>query len=177
MVIQPDGKIVASGMADAMFVLVRVTPLGMLDATFGSGGIVQTQIGSSVNDMAHAIALQQDGKIVVAGYSISMNINSPQVFALVRYNNSAVMSSSSAYISSASIFPNPALDIITMSWNAISVERTISIYSVTGDLLVVQHVAGETKTQIDVSGFSNGAYVIVVEDGASRFTTKLMVAH
>jgi len=41
---------------------------GSLDTTFGSGGKVRTALGSS-DDAAFAAAIQQDGKIVTAGYS------------------------------------------------------------------------------------------------------------
>ena len=41
---------------------------GSLDTTFGTDGIVATSIGSGA-DYANAIAIQSDGKIVVAGYS------------------------------------------------------------------------------------------------------------
>ncbi|HZJ13941.1 MAG TPA: hypothetical protein VFD27_02780, partial [Chthoniobacteraceae bacterium] len=41
---------------------------GDLDPTFGNGGKVTTAIGSG-NDRGSSVALQSDGKIVVAGYS------------------------------------------------------------------------------------------------------------
>ncbi len=55
---------------------------GNLDATFSTAGIVATAIGT-VNDVAQAVAIQADGKIVVAGYSFN---GSYDHFALVRYN-------------------------------------------------------------------------------------------
>ncbi len=74
--IQPDGKILAAGEIayGAAFGLVRYNPNGTLDATFGDAGIVATDIAPSG---AYAIALQADGKIVVAGGG--------RRFALVRY--------------------------------------------------------------------------------------------
>jgi uncharacterized delta-60 repeat protein len=74
--IQPDGKIVVAGEASfaASFGLVRYTPDGALDATFGGGGIVTTDIAPPG---AYAMALQADGKIVAAGGG--------RRFALVRY--------------------------------------------------------------------------------------------
>jgi uncharacterized delta-60 repeat protein len=73
-VVQPDGKIVAAGYAehpvtgDDAMTLVRYLPNGLLDKTFGSGGIVMTAIGSSHSE-ANSVALQPDGKLVVGGYS------------------------------------------------------------------------------------------------------------
>src|SRR5208283_4534251 len=54
---------------------------GGLDTTFNSTGIVTTAIGTG-GARANAIAVQSDGKIVAAGYSV----NGRSFFALVRYN-------------------------------------------------------------------------------------------
>jgi uncharacterized delta-60 repeat protein len=59
--IQPDGNIVIAGSA-----LVRYTPSGALDTTFGAGGFVSTTVfGEGFG--AFALALQSDRKIVVVG--------------------------------------------------------------------------------------------------------------
>ena len=85
--IQSDGKIVVAGYSynsssKFHFALVRYNTNGSLDTTFGTGGIVTTAVGSSY-DYAHALGIQSDGKIVVAGSSSN---GSKYNFALVRYN-------------------------------------------------------------------------------------------
>jgi uncharacterized delta-60 repeat protein len=84
--IQGDGKIVVAGKAangsDGDFALARYNSDGSLDTGFGTGGKVTTNIGT-YSDIANAVAIQGDGKIVAAGYSISSNWD----FALVRYNS------------------------------------------------------------------------------------------
>jgi len=73
--IQSDGKIVA-GISNfnqgfgPLFILARLNVNGSLDTTFGSGGIVETQVGptgGSFGAVASVLALQPDGKILVAG--------------------------------------------------------------------------------------------------------------
>jgi uncharacterized delta-60 repeat protein len=64
-VVQPDGKIVAVGVAGSDFGIARYSSNGTLDPTFGSGGLVTTDFGGS--DQANGVALQPDGKIVVVG--------------------------------------------------------------------------------------------------------------
>jgi len=78
-VLQSDGKIVAVGAANPTFdfAVVRYNSNGSLDATFGVGGKVTTDMGGI--DSGKAIAIQSDGKIVAAGTSASGS-------ALVRYN-------------------------------------------------------------------------------------------
>jgi len=85
--IQSDGKIVAVGNSDegthSAFSLVRYNTNGSLDSAFGSGGKVTTAVGS-YNSSATSVAIQSDGKIVVAGDAYDQG--SSQVFAVVRYN-------------------------------------------------------------------------------------------
>jgi uncharacterized delta-60 repeat protein len=68
--IQTDGKIVAvgtcAGLSKTSFCLARFNVDGTLDTSFSGDGRVLASIGNG-NDSAHAVALQNDGKIVVAG--------------------------------------------------------------------------------------------------------------
>ena len=92
--IQPDGKIVAAGVAlnepvGFHFALARYNSDGNLDTSFGSGGKVTT-IFFGPSDLADAIAIQADGKIVAAGYVF----NSTSDFALARLNNDGSLDTS-----------------------------------------------------------------------------------
>jgi uncharacterized delta-60 repeat protein len=62
---------------------VRYNADGSPDTSFNGDGIVTTDIGDS-SDIANSIAIQSDGKIVVAGSSA--NVDSAADFAVVRYN-------------------------------------------------------------------------------------------
>jgi len=70
---QRDGKIVAAGSAwdpnglGPDFAIARYQHDGSLDPTFGDGGTVTTSILE--NDYATSVALQRDGRILVAGYA------------------------------------------------------------------------------------------------------------
>jgi uncharacterized delta-60 repeat protein len=68
-VIQPDRKIVVAGNPpdNSVMMVVRLNPNGSLDATLGGDGIATIDFGGD-DDFANAMALQADGKIVVAGY-------------------------------------------------------------------------------------------------------------
>ena len=71
----PDGGIVAVGRTDKAgtqntdFALVRYLPDGMPDPGFGTGGIVTTDVLAGHAAQANAVAVQPDGKIVVAGFA------------------------------------------------------------------------------------------------------------
>jgi uncharacterized delta-60 repeat protein len=83
--VQEDGKIVAAGQAFGNefedFAVVRFNADGTLDATFGGDGIVTIPVGTS-SDVAKAVAIDDDGKIVLAGTAF---IGGNQI-AVVRLN-------------------------------------------------------------------------------------------
>ncbi|RIK41779.1 MAG: hypothetical protein DCC55_10755 [Chloroflexi bacterium] len=82
--IQGDGKLVVVGQANLTgthdFVLARYNSDGSLDTTFDGDGKVITDIGG--NDLANGLAIQDDGNIVVVGYS---NISGNPDVTLARY--------------------------------------------------------------------------------------------
>ncbi|MCP4104979.1 MAG: sulfatase-like hydrolase/transferase [Desulfobacteraceae bacterium] len=82
--IQPDGKIVVGGYAgDSDFAVVRYDSSGNLDASFGDGGKVVTDIGST--DLAYDTVLHSDGRIVLVGKS---DVNGADTdFAVVCYDS------------------------------------------------------------------------------------------
>jgi len=97
--IQADGKIVAVGRscngvgrdgcsAGSNFAVVRYNPNGSLDTIFNGTGKVITPINAS--SIARSVAIQADGKIVVAGDSSG----SSGGFTLVRYNTNGSLDTS-----------------------------------------------------------------------------------
>src|SRR5439155_1131687 len=104
--IQADGKLVAAGATDVGnnnydFALVRYNANGALDPTFGAGGKVTTAIGTR-DDVASAVAVQADGKLVAAGETGDGTNN---YFALARYNASSTPATTSTTL------PSPSADI------------------------------------------------------------------
>ncbi len=85
-VLQPDGKIIIAGVGyisgDTDIILARYLPDGSLDPTFSGDGRVQTSFLTG-KESAWAIALQRNGRLVVAGSTIVDTFD--YSFALVRY--------------------------------------------------------------------------------------------
>jgi uncharacterized delta-60 repeat protein len=94
MAIQADGKIVVAGSTGLIedFALARYTTTGALDPSFSGDGKVTTGFSSGSADVAYAVAIQADGKIVVAGVSRNTSVNSD--FALARYNPNGTLDTS-----------------------------------------------------------------------------------
>ena len=89
---QADGKIVVAGTArgvtsQSALAVTRENADGSLDTSFGKGGTVLTESNSGSILAASALAIQADGKIVVAGlFEGNLNNNFAEDFAVVRYN-------------------------------------------------------------------------------------------
>ena len=96
--LQGDGKIVVAGttrsltgLQDLHFALARLRLNGRLDRSFGRDGTVSTgfrlrlrrQPHTAVNDRGEAVAIQPNGRIVVAGYSEASRRSDD--FAIARY--------------------------------------------------------------------------------------------
>jgi len=85
---QSDGKTVVVGYATVggvqQFAIARYNTDGALDTSFGGTGRVLTAVGISGSN-ATGVALQKNGKIVLAGYAVN---NSGRIydFACLRYN-------------------------------------------------------------------------------------------
>lgn len=92
LVIQTDGKIVTAGIAGGLspydFGIARYDTNGNLDPTFGIGGKVTSDLPGG--SQAHAIALQNDGSIVAAGWSLRPG-GVDTDFALTRYTNNGTL--------------------------------------------------------------------------------------
>jgi uncharacterized delta-60 repeat protein len=79
-VLQADGKIVVAGKAGDMFALARYNSDGTLDQSFGSAGLLATRFepnDPNTLSLAASVAIQSDGKIVVAGDSFVRNPSFP----------------------------------------------------------------------------------------------------
>ncbi|MCX5008692.1 calcium-binding protein [Streptomyces sp. NBC_00638] len=100
--VQSDGKIVSVGASvdfsvlESRFALTRHNTDGTPDTTFGGDGTVTTPINNMDPDLqwseAHALALQPDGKIVVAGSSWRGSENCCW-FTVARYNTDGTLDS------------------------------------------------------------------------------------
>jgi len=158
---QTDGKIVAAGGSsngsDFDISLVRYNTNGTLDTTFGTGGIVITPVGDSW-DEASAVAIQTNGKIVVAGKSDNGSNND---FAVLRYmgvvNNIPEIKGSDNFV----VFPNPTDNNFTIeAYISADNKGIIKIYGLKGKLIkefVLKK--GGNKTIVNTLGWRKGIYI------------------
>ena len=89
--VQTDGKIILGGRStnnilpqQRCFVLARLDTTGILDSTYGTGGVVITDLSPSYNLEGRTMVIQPDDKIVLGGTWDILG-TAPASFALARY--------------------------------------------------------------------------------------------
>ncbi len=103
--VQSDGQIVAGGQfaeepsGQNYFAVLRVSSSGVLDTGYGSGGWAATQFGSGTD--LQGMALQPDGRVVLAGIARPSGTTYPTDVVLARFLASAPQ------IGSFTATPNP----------------------------------------------------------------------
>jgi uncharacterized delta-60 repeat protein len=125
--IQKDGKIVAVGDAGSSFGLVRYTTGGALDHTFSGDGKQTTSFGGLQN-IADAVAIQSNGRIVVAGTKFTA---SGERFAIARFTASGAPDAT---------FGNGGR--VTTAFSGDQVEATSLAIRPDGRIIVAGHATG-----------------------------------
>ncbi len=91
--IQSDGKIVVVGRTSSIlsgtgndFAIVRYNTNGTLDSSFGTGGKVIADLFSGSDDLALAVAIDGNGKIVIGGSTAAAGQSNDSLFVIARYD-------------------------------------------------------------------------------------------
>jgi uncharacterized delta-60 repeat protein len=152
------------------FALVRYNSDGSLDNSFDSDGKVTTDFGSS-DEEGYSALIQNDGKIVVAGY---IHNGSNNEFALVRYMSSATSTgiASLSLDQSISIFPNPSNGIFTIQCPVKISE--LEIINAFGEKCFATTVNSQQET-VNLSSQPNGIYLLQLKTDNGVLNKKIIL--
>jgi uncharacterized delta-60 repeat protein len=137
MVLTPDNKIIVAGAAFKTFAtppdfaLRRYNSDGSIDNDFGSGSAVTTDVTGGT-DIAQAVAIQSDGKVVVAGRSFRSNFD----LTIARYRNDVAPPSPDIIPPTAPaglVATASTSSTIELSWNASTDNAGVAGYEVFRD--------------------------------------------
>lgn len=165
--IQSDGKIVAAGSSRNDVALVRYKVNGSIDSTFGTHGKVITDLGSN-SDNANDVVIQSDGKILVVGHS-SFD------FALVRYKTNGSLDSTFGnggkvktdirgewdFANSVAIQADGKIMVAGSSENDLSYDFSLLRYKINGKLDRTFGSRGKVRT--DIGGNSDESFSVALQ--------------
>lgn len=94
--LQPDGKVLLAGSCAVpgdnwQICAIRYQTNGTLDPSFGNGGVAITPFGDGYASKAQAIALQADGKLILAGWCMRFSSAPFGPICAVRYNTDGTL--------------------------------------------------------------------------------------
>lgn len=154
--VQTDNKIiVAGGYEGSYFEVFRFLNNGALDTAFGTNGLVNA---FPVNGgYASKVLIQPDNKIVVSG-STSTSDFLNQCAAVIRLNP-GTLSYDSFTSSVVGVVPNPTTGVVSFD-NSINSFENVIIYNYLGQEVGKQKLNVVSDSQINLSDFSNGVYLL-----------------
>lgn len=180
--IQVDNKIVVAGygpddfIGGSHFTVARYDTRGALDTSFSADGIVTTVVSATKLEYATAVAIQPDGKILVAGYNDTSDSN-PGNFVLIRYDQNGVPDT--AFDGDGIVVtpipasgPNSRAEAM-----ALQADGKIVVVGASGngvwDIVLVRYNAdGSLDTSFDTGGDGDG---IVIAPGGGSFMNAVAV--
>jgi uncharacterized delta-60 repeat protein len=179
--IMPDKKIVAAGYGGRNafkrdFAIINYKSNGAPDKSFGKKGIVRTDLGA-YEEVAKGMAVQNDNKIILAGYTKDISGFNRYNIALIRYNYDPVAAISSGNSNekiitpSVKFYPNPAKDVLHIEGIPANAKLTVTDNS---GKTIKQIVSSGTVYNYNIAGLSGGVYYISITSNSKTETIKFI---
>jgi uncharacterized delta-60 repeat protein len=140
---QSNGDIVVAGTVSAAidgatsFGVARFRPNGLLDKTFGTGGLVITT-PAGIFPSVSALLVQPNGQIMVGGSTIGVNRRAPSTMVLARYNSDGSLDTTfgaGGIVEAATAVASPAALAQLSNGSYLAADGTASVeFSSTGAL-------------------------------------------
>ncbi|MCF6131530.1 T9SS type A sorting domain-containing protein [Flavobacterium wongokense] len=164
--VQQDGKVLVGGINFSSYNgtpsnrIIRLNSDGSADSSF--------IIGSGFNSAVNSLAIQSDGKIIVAG--AFSNYNGSVAKGIIRLNGNSLGLDDTAQME-LRLYPNPVKDNLYFDMDAFSEIKSCSVFDLLGKKIISELTSENT---IDVSSLPNGMYILKVETAAGQFIKKFI---
>ncbi|MBS1545944.1 MAG: T9SS type A sorting domain-containing protein [Bacteroidetes bacterium] len=180
LVIQPDDAILLTGysglnMTSMPVTVVRLSPNGQLDPGYGSSGIVLTGIPSMPSAQGVCVAMQPDGRLIVA----AGGGHHPVLLRYLTWDPTGISVHDQAG-DLISVFPNPASSMITIQFPQGSTSMvTWELVDAMGRIVASNkhHFQGSAEVsgdQLNIGQLAPGGYLVLFYANGRRGAVKLM---
>jgi hypothetical protein len=169
-----------SDISQSQWAICRLDQFGSLDNTFGSGGKVLAN-WTGQECLASGVALQKDGRIVVAGFGANDRTNTSQM-GVMRFLGKSIgqisIAAAGDSISSKSnlfpdivpgikLFPNPASSQLRVTGLPTDGPVLLTVTNLAGNT-VLQQRNGDGNVLLDISRLAPATYVLTITSAAGR---------
>ncbi|HYV91065.1 MAG TPA: T9SS type A sorting domain-containing protein [Chitinophagales bacterium] len=147
-----------------------------------NGNLVwQKCLGGTNGDGASSIRQTIDGGFIVAGYSLSDDVDvsgnhGGSDFWLVKLSSDIPTGTASSSNNSISLFPNPVQNILTINLSSAYATASIAVYDVAGRKIVLPTTVSNNKTQLNTTTLPNGIYMVHVINNSQSSAGKTGVS-
>jgi len=159
-----SGKIIAAGFtangADANGFVMRLNVDGTLDNTFGSGGIVTSDIGMTNGVLLQNIHLLDDDKLLVTGHVAGQTLNGP--YALMLNQNGAPVFD---FAPGGSVYPDLGTPVVGVNGSASGIQSNGKI--LLGGYVVGPDFPGENMYVMRLHGLENSTGLFEQKSGSA----------
>ncbi len=170
--LQEDGKVIIGGQFTqyndvTRNRVARLYPDGSLDTEFDPG------VGA--NAAVHSITILPDGNILIAGdFTQYDGTERGRIARIFGGNTTTTNTGDYLEMDGITLYPNPAKDVINI--NGVVENAEIHIYDISGKVRYSTKSLGE-QTTIPLNGYSNGMYLIRIQNQGESVTKKFVISN
>jgi GH25 family lysozyme M1 (1,4-beta-N-acetylmuramidase) len=165
----------AASIAAYMGSAVNVYPLWIADPD-GSSTAPPTSIGVWTNWTFKQYSWTGTVNGIATGTSVDLNVFNGDMNAFDAFISCPTgMAAENQKLNRFNLYPNPATELITLENNAtdLNQEMTLSVYNMQGRL-VIQQTLKQQKTEINISDYTSGIYILKIQTSDGIETKKFI---
>lgn len=172
--IQPDNKIVIAGNSPLPinnYFIARYTDVGVLDNNFNNTGYNMLAFGSS-NNRFNSILMQQDGKLLVTGFTQIVNA----AYTVIARFNSGLLNVNEFEKKEIKVYPNPSTGVFQLTFKESFSEKAVYlVYDLLGKMILEKEIPKDfTTCEINLENYPKGVYLLRIIVGDTVVNKKLI---
>lgn len=158
------------------FIVARFTSAGDAVMSFGTNGATVTSIQADFDD-ANALAIQPDGKLLLAGFTAGFSTGGDNDVAVARYNVDWTLGADSQMSFSTAVHPNPSTgDLITVKHSGNAAAQVVLLDALGREARSFQIIQPDSHANLSVAGLAGGRYTLRLQCAGQVMHHALVIA-